>query len=79
MGVSTKAPDVSFVVPSYQSASTIEMTLRSIREQESSLSHEIVVVDSSPDGRPATLRTRYPDLQVEHNPRRLWPGAARNL
>ena len=73
------APDISFVVPSYQSDSTIEMTLRSIRRQESSLSYEIVVVDSSPGGLPAALETRYPELQVVQSSHRLWPGAARNL
>ena len=73
------APDISFVVPSFQSESTIQMTLASIRAQESSLSYETVVVDSSPDGLPAALRSHYPDLQVVHNPQRLWPGAARNL
>ena len=73
------APDISFVVPSYQSESTIEMTLGSILGQESSLSSEIVVVDSSPGGLPAALETRYPELQVVQSSHRLWPGAARNL
>ena len=73
------APDISFVVPSYRSDSTIELTLRSILGQESSLSYEVVVVDSSPGGLPAALETRYPELQVVQSPHRLWPGAARNL
>ena len=73
------APDISFVVPSYRSDSTIELTLGSILGQESSLSYEIVVVDSSPGGLPAALETRYSELQVVQSPHRLWPGAARNL
>ena len=79
MEVSTKAPDISFVVPSYRSESTIEMTFRSILGQNGPFSCDIVVVDSSPGGFPATLRTRYPDIQVIQSSRRLWPGAARNL
>ncbi len=75
----TGAPDISFVVPSFQSDSTIEMTLRSIRGQQSSLSCEIVVVHSSPGSLPAALETGYPGLQVVRSPHRLWPGAARNL
>ena len=73
------APDISFVVPSYRSESTIEMTLRSILGQNGPFSGEIVVVDSSPAGFPATLPARYPDLQVIQSSHRLWPGAARNL
>ncbi len=65
--------------PGYRSGSTIERTVRSIREQDSSLSYEIIVIDSSPGGLPAVFGTGHPDLQVVHNPRRLWPGAARNL
>ena len=79
MEVSSKAPDISFVIPSYQSESTIEWTLRSIRGQETSLSYEIVVVHSSPGSLPAALETDYPELQLVRSSHRLWPGAARNL
>ena len=77
--MSTKAPDISFVVPSYQSESTIELTLRSIQGQETSLSYEIVVIHSSPSSLPAALETGYPELRVVRSSHRLWPGAARNL
>ena len=79
MEVSSKAPDISFVIPSYQSESTIELTLRSIRGQETPLSYEIVVVHSSPGSLPAALETDYPELQLVRSSHRLWPGAARNL
>ena len=75
----SRAPDISFVVPSYQSESTIEATLHSIRGQDSSLSREIVVVDSSPGSPSRALEPGGPGLQVVRSSERLWPGAARNL
>ena len=72
-------PEVSFIVPSCAGRSTIEPTLQSIQGQSSSLSREIVVVDSSAAGLPESLEKLYPGLRLFHESTRRWPGAARNL
>ena len=71
--------DISFVIPSYRSRDTIMTTLDSIRNQDASLSMEILVVDSSGDDTEAWIKEHYPEVEVISSPSRLFPGAARNL
>lgn len=74
----------SVVVPSYRSRETIERCLRALLAQQTGVSHEILVVDSSDDGTEGRIAElfppgRHPQLRVLHLPERTLPGAARNL
>ena len=70
--------DISFVIPSYRSRHTIAATLDSILRQETTLSLEILVADSSGDDTAAWIQEHYPKIQVLFSSSRLFPGAARN-
>lgn len=69
-------PGLSIVIPAYRSEQTIEASLRSFLEQ--SYPAEIVVVDSSPDERTATVVARIPEVRLIRPGGRLLPHAARN-
>jgi GT2 family glycosyltransferase len=73
-----QAPDVSFVIPCFNSRSTIGTTIDSIMRQSSRLNLETIVVDSSDDDTVELLRKDWPQVRVVHSPVRLFPGAARN-
>ena len=74
-----KPPEVSFIVPCYRSGETVERTLNSILEQVTSLSFEILVVESSGDGTAESIRTRFPRVTVHALSSRTNAGTARNL
>lgn len=71
--------DVSFVIPSYQSRETIAATLDSILSQKTSLSVQILVVDSLADRTDTWIDQNYPNVRRIAWASRLFPGAARNL
>jgi GT2 family glycosyltransferase len=71
--------EVCFVVPSYQSRSSIRATLDSILAQETDRPIEVLVVESSPDDTAEWLRELYPEFRILKSEQRLFPGAARNL
>ena len=79
LGWKNSTPEVSFVIPSYASLPTIEKTIESIHTQSSSLSREILVVNSSLEGLDTSLKSLYPNVNIIQVPTQLWPGAARNL
>ncbi|MBI4446815.1 MAG: glycosyltransferase family 2 protein [Acidobacteria bacterium] len=70
--------DVSFIIPSYKPGPVLEFCLQSIHRQQTALTYEILVVDSSPDGFPIALGQDSPTVQVFRSPERLSPGRARN-
>jgi len=72
-------PDVCFIVPSYQSRSSIRATLDSIATQETDRPIEVLVVDSSPDDTADWLQKLHPAVRVLKSEQRLFPGSARNL
>ena len=74
-----RRPEVAFIVPSFQSASTLDRTLDSILDQRTTASCRILVVDSSPSNPMPELGRRYPEVEVIRSEERLFPGAARNL
>ncbi len=76
-----EAPDVqvSVVVPSYRSRTTIERCLRSLQEQVTDLDYEVLVVDSSDDGTERLIAEHFPKVQLIHLPERTLPGGARNI
>lgn len=71
-------PRVTFVVPCYRSRRTIGFTLRSILNQQTSVSFEVLVVDSTEESIADWLRTSFPSVRVVGSDGRLFPGAARN-
>jgi len=74
-----RVPDVSVVIPSWNSARTIGGCLDALLSQETTLDYEVLVVDSGTDDT-ATIVARYaPRVQLIRSPARLFPGPARNL
>jgi glycosyltransferase involved in cell wall biosynthesis len=75
------ARDISVVVPSYNSALTIRETLGHLLSQKGVSAKEIVVVDSSDDGKtPAVLDSfKERGVRVVHLTEKTMPGIARNL
>ena len=72
-------PDVSFVIPSYNSQGTIAATIASIEAQVGPLTREILVIDSSEGDAVRKELSQFARVMVVHNPVRLFPGQARNL
>lgn len=73
---------VSFIIPSYNSYETIRSALESIRKQRAVISiGEIIIVDSSDDGRTADLLKRQQDhkTKVILLNKRATPSKARNI
>ncbi len=68
---------LSIVIPAYRSEQTIARCLETFRAQD--VPAEIVVVDSSPDGRSAQLASAVPGIHVLTSAERLLPHAARNV
>ena len=74
-----EAPEVSFIVPCYQSGGTIEETLNSILAQDTSLSFEVLAVESSDDGTAESIWKQFPRVTVLALSSRTYAGRARNL
>lgn len=73
-----KPPEVSVVIPAYQSHDTIASCLRSLRAQTYQ-DFETLVVDSSPDARcEEIVRRDFPEVRFARSSERLLPHAARN-
>jgi len=71
--------DVTVIIPSYRSRSTIFECIASLKRQKvGNVTYDIIVVDSSPDDTARIITERYPDVRVIASARRLLPGAARN-
>jgi GT2 family glycosyltransferase len=75
----TAAPLVSVIVPCYNSERTIRRCLTSIINQETSVSFDITVVDSSSDQTPQIVEHEFPSVQLIHLESRTYAGAARNV
>jgi GT2 family glycosyltransferase len=69
----------SVIVPSYNSQSTIVQCLQALQSQETIFHYEVLVVDSSNDGTPDLIASRFPAVKLIRLPRRTLPGPARNL
>ena len=85
MSTSTTArvPDVSVVIPSWNSARTIGRCLDALLAQQTTLHYEVLVVDSGEDDTAALVAAyadrEAPRVQLIRSPTRLFPGPARNL
>ena len=75
----TTSPQVSVIVPSYNSRRTIDRCLSALLDQEGDFPYEIVLVDSSDDGTGDLVGERYPAVQLIRLAGKTLPGKARNL
>ncbi len=71
--------DITCIIPVYNRRGLVGDAIRSVMEQDTSLSVETVVVDDgSADGTPQYIRDRFPHVKLVETGRNLGPGAARN-
>ncbi len=71
--------DISVVIPSYNTQDTISETLKSLQEQITAVTFEIILVDCSEHQEVATIATRYSKVFYEHRSQRFNPGEGRNI
>ena len=72
-------PDISVIVPCYNSSRTIRYCLESVIRQVTSARFEVIVVDSSTDSTPQIVASEFPSVRLIHSKHRLFAGAARNI
>jgi glycosyltransferase involved in cell wall biosynthesis len=72
-------PDISVIVPSYNSRRTIRRTLQSLRDQRNAPPFDVIVVDSSDDGTERLIAREFPEVRLVHLTDRTWQGRARNV
>ena len=73
-----QVPEISVVIPSYNHCKELLICLRSIYEQETKFSFEIIVADSSFENIQNTIRSEFPQVNVVHRDQQMLPGTARN-
>lgn len=74
-----KKPQISIIIPSYNSARYITRCLSSLHSQNTDIDHEIIVVDSSNDSTPALVRKKFPEVKLINLDQQTFPGAGRNI
>jgi len=72
------ASDVSVVIPSYNSRSSIGKCLDALKAQEAQ-PLEIIVADSGKDGVIEYIKEKYPEVRTYQFKNRTFPGPARNI
>lgn len=72
------SPNISIVIPSYNSGTTISACLTSIHKQKTNLNYEIIVSDSSTDNTPELVQKTFPEVKFIHSKIRMYSGKARN-
>jgi GT2 family glycosyltransferase len=77
--MSSNEPIVSVIVPCYNSAQTIRRCLDAIFAQQTAISYDVIVVDSSVDETPQIVAREFPAVRLIHLDRRTYAGAARNI
>lgn len=76
---SPQIPEVSVIVPCYNSARTIRQCLTAIINQQTSITYDITVVDSSTDETPDIVAREFPTVRLIHMDTRTFAGTARNI
>jgi glycosyltransferase involved in cell wall biosynthesis len=71
--------DISVIIPAYNASDTLDRCLSSLKSQVTSLTFEVLVVDSSPDSSSDKIVSKYSFVKLIRSPIRLYPGAARNV
>lgn len=74
---SQAAPEISVIIPSYNSREKISACIAALRAQEVDVPFEIVVADSSDDGTGEHLAT-LDGIVLVRSDERVYPGTARN-
>lgn len=72
-------PEVSIVIPSYNSLRTIQHCLDSLFGQKHVYEFELIVIDSSDDGTDRFISSIYPSVKLTHLDHRCSVGRARNI
>jgi GT2 family glycosyltransferase len=72
-------PEISVIIPCYNSARTIRPCLAALHRQQTSARFDITVVDSSEDRTADIVREEFPSVRVIKLERRTFAGAARNV
>ena len=72
-------PEISVIIASYNSRSTIGDCLKSLRMQKTSIPFEVIVVDSSTDGTGELIARAHPWVRLFRFTQRKFPGTARNF
>lgn len=78
-GVTEKGVDISVIIPSYNPGEFLNHCLNSIVNQETALSFEIIVADSSESELGPAIVEQFPGVRWIHSQTQLLPGEARNL
>ena len=73
------APQVSIIIPSYNSASHIRQCLATLRVQRTTIPYEVILVDSSDDGTDHIVGEEFPEVRLFHFAERCSVGKARNI
>ncbi len=71
-------PEISVVVPSYNSERSIAACMSALLQQETGAAYEIILVDSSNDRTPEIVRAQFPYVRFFHLAEKTLPGQARN-
>jgi len=74
-----ETPELSVIIASYNSGALIEDCLNSLAHQDTDRPFEIIVVDSSTDGRAVRACERFPGVHWHRFPQRRFCGDARNF
>ncbi|RMF56297.1 MAG: glycosyltransferase, partial [Calditrichaeota bacterium] len=69
---------ISIVIPSYNSATTIERCLSSLYRQDYPGDYEIIVADSSIDETPEIITRQFPEVKLVRFNQKTDPGTARS-
>jgi glycosyltransferase involved in cell wall biosynthesis len=72
-------PLVSVIIPCRNSELTIRRCLQALLNQQTSVTYDITVVDSSTDQTPSIVKEEFPSVNLIHLERRTFAGAARNI
>jgi len=72
-------PDVSVIIPSFNSAPHVRQCLNALKAQITTYSYEVILVDSSQDATHEIVTKEYPDIRLFHFDERCSVGKARNI
>ena len=70
---------VSIIIPSYNSQDTLENSLEALKNQETGINYEVIVVDCSSHNKVEQLCLKYDFVKYDHKKERFSPGIGRNL
>ena len=79
MDQSSQRPDISVVIPTYNEQDRIGNCLRSIFDQDTDYSFEVIVVDSSKDRTPEIVQREFPQVNLIHLEQQTFAAEARNI